>query len=114
MLDPYKTLEVSHDASPGEIKKAYFRQIKHYPPETEPEKFKEIRAAYEKLRTNKVRIETDMKLIRPPESDFQAPSPEYSQYKSTITKDDIFNIIIAIYSDFNKTDFRDDYSDISF
>jgi len=114
MLDPYKILEVSQDATPGEIKKAYFRQIKQFPPEKAPEKFKEIRAAYEKLRTDQVRIETDMKLIWNPEGDFQAPSPEYSQYKSTITKDDIFNIIIAIYSDFNKTQFRKDYSDVSF
>lgn len=114
MLDPYKILDVPRDASLGEIKKAYFRLIKHHPPEREPEKFKEIRSAYEKLKNTLSRIETDMLLFKEPESQFEGPPPKYRQYRSEITKDDILEMVGALYSDFNKITFNDDYSDISF
>ena len=114
MLDPYKILDVPRDATVGEIKKAYFRLIKHHTPEKEPEKFKEIRAAYEKLRTDIVRTETEMLLFKEPETDFQGPPVQYSEYNSKITQHDIFEMVVALFSDFNKTDFSDDYSKISF
>ena len=61
--NPYKVLGVERDASEAEIKQAYFALIRQSPPERDPEGFKRIRAAYEKLRAGGERAETDLFLI---------------------------------------------------
>lgn len=45
----YEILGVAKDADEKAIKKAYFRLVKKFSPEKDPEKFKEIREAYEYL-----------------------------------------------------------------
>jgi len=45
----YQMLEVSPQASADEIKRAYFRLVRKYSPEKDPEKFKQIRGAYNTL-----------------------------------------------------------------
>lgn len=45
----YEILGVSRDADEKEIKKAYFKLVRQFSPEKDPEKFKEIREAYEYL-----------------------------------------------------------------
>src|SRR5262249_31916810 len=60
---PYKTLGVERTASESEIKQAYFALVREHPPERDPEGFKRIRAAYEKLRAGGERAETDLFLI---------------------------------------------------
>ncbi len=45
----YQMLEVLPQASADEIKRAYFRLVRKYSPEKEPEKFKQIRGAYNTL-----------------------------------------------------------------
>jgi curved DNA-binding protein CbpA len=62
-LDPYEVLGVAQNASPGEIKQAYFALVRLHPPEREPEAFKQVRAAYEKLRDPQRRAEADMLLL---------------------------------------------------
>ena len=42
----YETLEVTPGATPEEIKRAYYRLIRKYPPEKEPERYREISDAY--------------------------------------------------------------------
>jgi curved DNA-binding protein CbpA len=61
--NPYKVLGVERTATEAEIKQAYFRLIREHPPERDPEGFKRIRAAYEKLRAGGERAETDLFLI---------------------------------------------------
>ena len=61
--DPYKTLGVKSGATEAEIKQAYFALVREHPPERDPEGFKRIRAAYEKLRAGSERAETDLLLI---------------------------------------------------
>lgn len=61
--DPYKVLGLSPNASPDEIKQAYFTLVKEYSPEKRPDKFKEIRFAYEQIRSQKKREETDFLLF---------------------------------------------------
>ena len=46
----YEILGTQPDASQLEIKKAYFKMIRQYSPETNPEQFQKIREAYEHLK----------------------------------------------------------------
>jgi len=63
--DPYTVLSLARTASAAEIKQAYFKLVRTYPPEREPEMFKRIRAAYEQLKNPERRAETDMLLLQP-------------------------------------------------
>ena len=48
-MTDYEVLGIDTNADEKEIKKAYFRLIRTYSPEKDPEKFQQIRAAYERL-----------------------------------------------------------------
>jgi curved DNA-binding protein CbpA len=111
MLNPYQILNVSPDASIEEIKKAYFRLVRKYPPETEPEKFKTIRQAYEQLKTLSVRVKTDFSIIKEPTGDFiMPPSTQYDDsYLIDISFHDFIVVAEALYSDLTKTDFKKDW-----
>jgi curved DNA-binding protein CbpA len=64
--DPYAVLGLKRGASLAEVKKAYFALVREYPPEQQPDAFKQIRRAYERLRTADVKAATDLFLFRPP------------------------------------------------
>jgi curved DNA-binding protein CbpA len=55
----YEVLGISENATDAEIKKAYFNLVRNYQPDRSPEKFKEIRAAYETLLDGEKRAEYD-------------------------------------------------------
>ena len=59
MKDYYSILEIPKSALKTEIKKAYFRMVRKYPPDRFPEDFKKIREAYEVLFDDHTRIEYD-------------------------------------------------------
>jgi len=59
MKNYYSTLELSKDASVGEIKKAYFAFVRKYPPDRYPEEFMKIREAYEVLSDESTREQYD-------------------------------------------------------
>jgi curved DNA-binding protein CbpA len=61
--DPYKILALDYGATETEIKQAYFAKVREHSPEHDPEAFKRIRAAYEKLRSTGERAGTDLFLI---------------------------------------------------
>ncbi len=56
-MQPYKILGLETTATKQEIKKAYFRLIRTYTPEKSPEKFKEIKVAYEYLQNDENRAQ---------------------------------------------------------
>ncbi|GHV70288.1 hypothetical protein AGMMS49928_17500 [Spirochaetia bacterium] len=58
-LDYYQILGVEKDAGDEEIKRAYFTQVRKFQPGSAPEKFKEIRTAYETLKDKQKRNEYD-------------------------------------------------------
>lgn len=64
--DPYAVLGLLRGATEREVKRAYFELVRTYPPEEQPDAFKLIRAAYEKLRTAEAKAETDLFLFQPP------------------------------------------------
>ena len=63
--DPYRTLDVSKDASDAEIKRAYRKLARQYHPDRNPgdaaaeERFKSIQSAYEKIGTSEGRSQHD-------------------------------------------------------
>jgi len=61
--NPYRVLGVERSATVAEIKRAYFALVREHPPERDPEGFKRVRAAYEKLRAAGERAETDLFLV---------------------------------------------------
>ena len=61
--DPYQVLGIPRTANAAALKQAYFALVRAHPPERDPEMFKQVRAAYERLRDPAVRVETDMLLL---------------------------------------------------
>jgi curved DNA-binding protein CbpA len=50
VTDPREVLGVSPNAGEEEIRAAYLRKVKEYPPDQAPEEFEKIRNAFETLR----------------------------------------------------------------
>lgn len=50
MTSPYEILGIGRDADPEAIRRRYLELVRQYPPEREPQKFAEIRSAYDELR----------------------------------------------------------------
>ena len=107
--DPYAVLGVAREASLREIKKGYFALVRVYPPETEPEVFKLVRAAYEKLRTAGSKSETDLFLFRPPTP--LQPRKRRKKLKLSIDPQDAIRHLEA-NSDLAENDFSADFRPI--
>ena len=59
MKDYYEILDLESIASKDEIKKAYFKLVRRYPPDRYEKEFMNIREAYETLSNEKTRKEYD-------------------------------------------------------
>ncbi|SMD04810.1 DnaJ domain-containing protein [Desulfocicer vacuolatum DSM 3385] len=60
MLKSYLVLGLSLDATDQEIRKKYLQLVKAYSPEKTPETFKEITTAYESIKDQRSRAETEL------------------------------------------------------
>lgn len=107
--NPYEVLEVSQAATDAEIKKAYFAGVRKFPPEREPEAFKRIRTAYEKLNTPEKRLDFDMSapssLPDPP------PSPAID-YDFRIT-DEVLIQAVRVMTELSRRDWREDHREVT-
>jgi hypothetical protein len=56
MKNPYTILGVDPKAGDEEIRKAWLDKVRKFPPETAPEKFREIRQAYDAISTHTLRL----------------------------------------------------------
>ena len=56
MSDPYLILGVGPDADDACVQAAYLAGIKSYPPDRDPHRFQDLRAAYEAVRTRRQRL----------------------------------------------------------
>lgn len=63
MADPYAILDLSPQASEAEIRARYLRLVREFPPDRAPERFAEIRAAYDELRDPVRRLEKRLFLV---------------------------------------------------
>jgi len=60
VANPYELLQVGVEASDEEVNKAYLKKVRQFPPERAPDKFQEIRIAFEKIKTKRDRIKYDI------------------------------------------------------
>jgi DnaJ-class molecular chaperone len=58
--DPFVVLGVDETAGDDAIKQRYLALVRAYPPDREPQRFQEIRAAYEAIRNERGRLETKL------------------------------------------------------
>jgi curved DNA-binding protein CbpA len=56
MADPYEVLKLSTESDDETIRRRYLELVRQFPPEHHPERFAEIRAAYESLRDLNTRL----------------------------------------------------------
>ena len=56
--DPFLVLGVDQNAGDDAIKQRYLALVRAFPPDREPERFQEIRRAYEAVRGERERLET--------------------------------------------------------
>lgn len=107
--DPYATLGLTRTASAQEIKQAYFALVRAHPPERDPERFKQIRAAYERLRDPVARVETDMLLLeRWPAPTRQRREPRLDL---AVQPQDVLAAVRAA-SDLERTDWREHFGKV--
>jgi DnaJ-domain-containing protein 1 len=64
MTDPYQVLGLETTAGREEIRQRYLELVRQYTPERSPERFAQIRDAYERLRDPLVALEHQLFLTR--------------------------------------------------
>ncbi len=57
MEDPLVVLGVRADAGDEEIRSAYLRKVKQFPPDRNPSEFEQVRDAYDMLRDRRRRVQ---------------------------------------------------------
>ncbi len=108
-VDPYEVIGVAPTASQEQITQAYFARVRESPPERDPAGFKRLRAAYDRVKTPEKRLETDMTRFAPwPEPELPAAPP----LDLSVSRDDVFRAARA-FSDLARTEWREDYREIS-
>ncbi|MEM7126586.1 MAG: DnaJ domain-containing protein [Chloroflexota bacterium] len=101
--DPYKVLEIERNVSDKEVKRAYFQLVRKHPPEQDPEKFQEIRAAYDRLKTPKTRGLVDLFLLQfPPD----LPNRRGPRYDLDVHVEDLIALAIDEIATPMKDEFR--------
>ncbi len=87
-VDPFAVLGIGRDADDAAVKRAYFLQVRQHPPETEPERFEVIRAAYDKLRTAEGRARANLFTIQapPPLPGRRRPSYDLGVHRSDLLR----------------------------
>ena len=78
----YQRLGLERGADERAVKKAYFTLVRQFPPETHPDEFKEIRAAYETLSDPVARARYDA--VDP---DYREYGPEVAEAMQAAVKD---------------------------
>jgi curved DNA-binding protein CbpA len=107
--DPYAVLGLVRGASPHEIKRAYFELVREYPPEENPDTFKIIRAAYERLRQPDVKAETDLFLFQPPPP--WEPRKRKHKLDLDVHAEDV-DLLLQQHGELGQTDFQSDYRQV--
>jgi curved DNA-binding protein CbpA len=67
MKTPFEVLGVEETAGDAVIKSAYLQKVREHPPEREPERFQEVRAAFEAIETHRKRLAYELFHNDPPD-----------------------------------------------
>jgi curved DNA-binding protein CbpA len=102
--DPYGVLGIDRQASEAEIKRAYFQMVRQFPPEREPEKFRDIRTAYEQLRDPESRARMALFLLQPPPA---LPNRRRSGYDLSVHVEDLLTLAMELVRTPMHQDFRE-------
>lgn len=113
MLNPYQVLGVDASATEAEIKKAYFQLVRKHTPERDPERFKQIREAYEQLRSAEARSKTEVHSFNDPfgEFDLAALEQRLTFDLSVVVDASLFSMDSRL-SDLDRMDFTEDFTEI--
>jgi len=109
--NPYDILGVRRDASPQDVKKAYFTLVRKFPPEQHPDQFKRIRRAYDLLKDREARAEADLFLFDDPYGDFEIEDPGDVSDPEDLALD-VLSMILHQGSDLSRTEFGEDFTEI--
>jgi len=109
--DPYSVLGLKRGASHDEIRRAYFRNVREHPPETDPETFKAIRAAYEQLRSAEQRTVTDLYLIQSPPPWEPPKRRRAARFDLRLHPQEVLAAAKA-FTDLGRDSFRNDYKPV--
>ncbi len=60
MADPYQVLGLDAGSSEADIRRRYLELVRQFPPDREPLRFTEVRAAYDQLRDPVVRLKSQL------------------------------------------------------
>jgi curved DNA-binding protein CbpA len=60
MRDPFTVLGVADDANDAEIRQRYLALVREFPPDRAPERFQELRGAYDALSDERKRLATKL------------------------------------------------------
>ena len=104
--DPYGVLGLGRQASEAEIKRAYFQLVRQFSPERAPEKFREIRTAYEQLRDPANRARLGLFLLQPPPP---LPKQRRPSYDLSVHVEDLLTLAMELV----RTPMQDDFNDIT-
>lgn len=110
-MDPYRVLGVSRGASADEIRQAYFTMVRQHPPERDPDAFKRIRDAYERLKSLEKRVESDVFLMKELAPEFEPP-PAFAQVKPAFSPAAALIWVEERRSDVYRRDFPEDLLEI--
>jgi curved DNA-binding protein CbpA len=66
VTDPFELLGLEPEADEAAVRAAYLRAVRRHPPEREPQLFKAIRTAYERLQTSEGRAQARLFELRLP------------------------------------------------
>ena len=104
--DPYSVLGLSRQADDEDIKRAYFQLVRQFSPERAPEKFREIRTAYEQLRDPENRARLGPFLLQPPPP---LPKQRRPSYDLRVHVEDLLTLAMELV----RTPMQDDFHDIT-
>ncbi|NJN82606.1 MAG: DnaJ domain-containing protein [Caldilineaceae bacterium] len=97
-------LDLDHQADEAAIKRAYFQMVRRFPPEREPEKFREIRTAYEQLNDPDRRAVIDLFLLQPPPP---MPNRRRPKYDLDVHIEDLILLAAEAAASAMQDDFRE-------
>ena len=107
--NPYEVLGIPRTATAAALKQAYFALVRAHPPERDPVMFKQVRAAYERLRDPATRADTDMQLLeRWPATTRARRAPKLDL---AVQPADVISAARAL-TDLDRSDWREHYTKV--